>query len=669
MAKSLRELAAERGFITPAEDTQEAQQPKQKADVTQPADVQEVQASGEQAERMADSDNPLEIVFTPDGKEFVLPEQLEEWRKDNPIGAAIYEEELANKKAVERANEIIKNLPFIQFAMDFLRDPDDAFLQWANDLYPEWSRRHFETLLSKVHTQYGDSIDQMRNPATRTREQQQRIIEAVQKEAVQRITLFLDSSYMQALSALEPIVGRYPTYKNEKQTGEPGVTDDSVYSLKEMTVLYFFAKHREIAPESQHALMSTDVEELTAIFNRMDAYFMERTNGGKNEEPEKLYFEFIEHDNRQVPSKRTNAEANNALMTIGERLFVPSDAEYQNAFITSVTGNVGLFAIDEKGKKKQLALNINTEFLRMLAKAIFIDFLNGNKSELGTSLYFPSIARELGYDINHRQADKVKDDAQEVQNGITTRTEARTAFVHGIIKEIDNIWGKLPHDSTEYKLISVLAYNPETEVLHFSSPYLQQLIGALVQKEEAQINGGKKYYLWNCDLLHASAANERNPAAVEMATRILVGVQQRGLTPDAKLKQNKNRRGKDETTVTWSISCKGLIDDCPQIREKLKRSKTTSNRTTTMQRTFKAMYRILKQKTDIFSYYENLKITEIVPTAKSIDAVIVVTHNGGNPKYKRPQLPLNDTAIDEPLESALIEQDVQQATNTISEME
>jgi hypothetical protein len=320
-------------------------------------------------------------------------------------------------------------------------------------------------------------------------------------------------------------------------------------------------------------------------------------------------------------------------MTIGERLFVPSDPEFQNAFLTSISAKIGLFRRGEENPKKQLALNINVPFLQALAKAVYIDVLNASTGE--TKIYFPTFARELGLDINRKTAQ------MESGKGLS-RADARQIFINRLIVAIDDIWGRLPNDATEYKLISVHAYNPDTEILYFASPYFQRLIGAMVQKEVNQLDSGKKYFLWQCDLLHATAANERNPAAVEMATRLLVGVINRGMKPDSKLPQNKNRFCKDASLVTYSISCAGLVQDCPQLRERLKVTATTSNRTTVLKRAFTAMYRILRTKTDLFTYYVDVKVTEVIPTAKSLDAKIIVLHHGGNPSYERPYLLLKE---------------------------
>ena len=331
--------------------------------------------------------------------------------------------------------------------------------------------------------------------------------------------------------------------------------------------------------------------------------------------------------------KRANAEAQGAIITIAERLFVPTDPDYQDAFITKI-GNcsIGLFKRDAKSGKKQLALDINTPFLSALAKAILITFINGNQGE--TSIYFPTFAKELGYDLN-----------EKMKNGETnnpSRAESRENFINALIVKLDNIWGVLPNDTTEYKLISVHAYNPDTEILYFTSPYIQKLISAQLRKEAARLESGNPYYLGNCDLLHSTAANERNHAAVEMATRILVGLQQRGLTPDAELPQNKKKSFTDKTIISFSITCKGLIQDCPKIRERLKTQPTASQKTQTLKRTFTAMYKILKNKTDLFLYYTNASITETIPTSRTLDTKIIITHHGGNPTYRRNILPLID---------------------------
>lgn len=339
--------------------------------------------------------------------------------------------------------------------------------------------------------------------------------------------------------------------------------------------------------------------------------------------------------NKEAAQKAGAAAKSGAITTIGERLFIPTLKQYQNAFITTdnPAAKAGLFRVENDNEtgtgKRYLAINIDIPFLQGLAKSVYLDALNGGNGEI--EIYFPTLAKELGLNLSK-------------YNDTEGRTEARTAYILNTIKEIETVWGVLPGtiDDTVYRLISVYAYNPTTEVLTFTSPYLRKLINDNMTLEQKQIEGGKKFAPWQCDLLHSTAVAERNKAAVEMATRILVGVQQRGTTPDAKLAGNKKKHYKDEQAVTYKITCRGLIQDCPQIRERLKAQKKTSNKTVTLQRAFAAMYRILKKKSDLFTYYKDLHIKEISPTMSTLDAFITVTHHGQNTEYNRPALPLKE---------------------------
>ena len=349
----------------------------------------------------------------------------------------------------------------------------------------------------------------------------------------------------------------------------------------------------------------------------------------------------IEQKIQTKPRKKTAAENSGAITSIGGRLFLPSDPEFQDAFITKIgNSSIGLFKREAEKGKKELALEIDIPFVMALARAILLDaFTKGisNPFDLAdgkqgeTGIYIPTIATELGHTLSEK-----KDGDQN----IPSRAESRENFIDSLIIELDNIWGKLPKDTTEYKLISVHAYNPETEILYFVSPYLQKLISALIGKETEKLESGAHFHNWQCELLHSTVGNERNPAAVEMATRILVGLQQRGLKPDAKFKQNKDKTFSDKTAIIYKITCKRLIQDCPQIREKLKAQATASLKTQTLKRTFSAMYRILKKKTDLFTFYADVTLTEAIPTSKTLDTEIIITHHGRNTKYNKPFLHL-----------------------------
>ena len=554
-------------------------------------------------------------------------------------------EQTPETQEVKKAQEVIDKIRFVAFSIDFMKDPEEAILfskitKKGKDVtglvYEKWSEKHLERIIGDVARMTGADPEQLRDPKKRTKEQQQALLKASAAEQALRMDLFFKSRYYQAFEILDSVKGKYV---------DPHENDIAYIDTKEQAILYFFATHEDIKPNDIEPLTEESKEELKAIFYRLDAFYLDNPckEGSSDAEGFAAFYSFIEHEIQPKPRKKAEAESNGAITTIAERLFLPSDPEYQDAFITKIgNSSIGLFKRDAEKGKKELALDIDVPFVRALAKAIFIDALakgitspfdiaEGKHGETG--IYIPTIATELGHSLSEKK---------DGEQNSPSRAESRENFINSLIIELDNIWGKLPKDTTEYKLISVHAYNPETEVLYFVSPYLQKLIAALIGKEAEKIESGYHYYNWQCDLLHATAANERNPAAVEMAARILVGLQQRGLKPEPKLKQNKGKTFTDETEVIYKITCKRLIQDCPQIREKLKAQATASLKTQTLKRTFAAMYRILKKKTDLFAYYTDVALTEAIPTSKTLDTEIIITHHGRNPKYNKPFLPLLD---------------------------
>ncbi len=552
-------------------------------------------------------------------------------------------EQTHETQEVKKAQDVIDKIRFVAFTIDFMKDPEDAIVfrkitKKGKDVtglvYEKWSENHFERIIGDVARMTGADPEQLRDPKKRTPEQQQALLKASAAEQALRMEIFFKSRYYQAFDFLESIEGKYH---------DPHENDIAYIDTKEQAILYFFATHEDIKPNDIEPLTDESKEELKAIFYRLDAFYLDNPckEGSSDAEGIAAFYNFIEKEIQPKQRKKSDAENNGAITTIAERLFLPSDPEYQDAFITKIgNSSIGLFKRDAEKGKKELALDIDMPFVRALAKAIFIDALtkgitspfdiaDGKQGETG--IYIPTIATELGHNLSEK-----KDGDQNSPS----RAESRENFINSLIIELDNIWGKLPKDTTEYKLISVHAYNPETEILYFVSPYLQKLIAALIGKEAEKIESGYHYYNWQCDLLHATAANERNPAAVEMAARILVGLQQRGLKPEPKLKQNKGKTFTDETEIIYKITCKRLIQDCPQIREKLKAQATASLKTQTLKRTFAAMYRILKKKTDLFTYYADVTLTEAIPTSKTLDTEIIITHHGRSPKYNKPFLHL-----------------------------
>ena len=68
------------------------------------------------------------------------------------------------------AETIKKQLPVVQFRMDFLRSPEDALLKWGqmeNGRYRKWFTGHFDKLVAIVAQQTGATHDRRYQQAGR----------------------------------------------------------------------------------------------------------------------------------------------------------------------------------------------------------------------------------------------------------------------------------------------------------------------------------------------------------------------------------------------------------------------------------------------------------------------------------------------------------------------
>ena len=539
------------------------------------------------------------------------------------------------------ADTVLYNTGRVSFKVDYMKSPEDALIAWeapASTL-KRYLKNHFEHLVQITAVEIGADPADIADKNRRTPEQQRKLTEIGAREAMARIEFFFTSKYYHALQVLDQEVGDFDDSNPHPASDYEKQEQASFIPLKVQAALYFFATHESISPIDGGMLTEEEQADLRAAFYKLDAFFAqyEEIKGQRltEEDLPKAYRLFVEQEYPRPHSKYSQAEHGGAVMTIGGRLFVPSDPEYQNAFITSVKSNAGFYRRDVEKGTRQLATDINPTFMQALAKAVLMDIYNVKEGD--TSVYFPAFAREIGYEMT-RYTDGTE---------ALTRADARERFINQKLAEWDSIWGVLPRSRTEYKLMALHTYNPDTEVFTFQSPYINQLLSGLIEKEESKLGGGDRFFIWQSELLHADAASDRNPAAVEMATRLLQGVQQRGMKPDAKLKQHRGRAFADEKLVTFSITCAGLVQDCPQIREKLKQQPDANRKTKLLKRAFPAMYKILTTKSDLFQYYKDLSITEVIPTAKSMSAVITISHHGGNPDYKRPFLPIKEEAPEE----------------------
>lgn len=340
------------------------------------------------------------------------------------------------------------------------------------------------------------------------------------------------------------------------------------------------------------------------------------------------------------PREKKLAEAKKigALLGTGGRVLLPSIEPYKGILSPSVgKGHTGLFTRLDDGKEG-VPLEYNYTALHEMLKLYEISKQAGNGKAV---VYIPQILKELGQDpsrIEEYTQIEIDDCTGEKSKTQTetriSRAEAREKLINKFITDIDNIWCRIGGYPQEYKLIAAHKYDRAQETLEYQSPLFDELLASAAEEQEKQQAANKQYY-WKCELLHSNAASERSQIAVEMASHILTGVLQRGNAPDKK----RRGKGKDDT-ITYNITCKGLVDACPMIKNKLNTVKQR-DRSKYIQRNFTYMYRILEKKSDLFTYYQDLEfVSKPIPTVTTMDQKIVITHHGLNPKYEKPIPPI-----------------------------
>lgn len=172
-----------------------------------------------------------------------------------------------------------------------------------------------------------------------------------------------------------------------------------------------------------------------------------------------------------------------------------------------------------------------------------------------------------------------------------------------------------------YKMLAFLQI--ENGYITFASPYMNKILKTLIKENTVEIKREKKKYIapHYSYLVHSDVAAERNKTAVEIVVVLVTLLHQRG-------------EDKKKGTTTAHISISEIIDKIPLLNEAIDEQKDTSNKNKILKRAFTKAYELLKTKTDVYEYFIDFKISEIMPTISTIDDVIKMIHKGVNKNYK-----------------------------------
>lgn len=298
---------------------------------------------------------------------------------------------------------------------------------------------------------------------------------------------------------------------------------------------------------------------------------------------------------QEKASPRSAAIEKGALMTIGGRIASYSTDDLKNALnaysIYRLPASVDAKkAFDDTGRLNALMLQnkpleglttMHTAFLMAVVQAVSLSQADDGSNTV--SFYLPAICRELK--IDPRTYSNKRSTGQDY-------AQQRFNAMIEIITPFDPFVGRMP-DGSFYRVLTFESYDKGSETMNVSTPYLYRLKAIAAQRstdlKRPQLNR----------LLHGAVVSEPNRAAVELASRILTGIVNRGVRADYKTykaepkvsKKTVTRTGSDgqRTTtttvydtgdqiddapapskiVTYKVKYSTLINDCPQLKREL----------------------------------------------------------------------------------------------------
>jgi len=227
------------------------------------------------------------------------------------------------------------------------------------------------------------------------------------------------------------------------------------------------------------------------------------------------------------------------------------------------------------------------------------------------TLYLPDLAAQLGKSrkLNKENIKEVIAHVSAFQN------------IVGILKVRRN--GRIYENILPVLLF--MGYYDETNTIKFSSPYLNQLIieifGTSIAKDKKgntvfDKKGEIKLLPSHSYLIKPSIEKCRNKAAVESVTVIVQLIEQTG-NPQ-----------KGQETITAHITAKNILERNVQLYERYNAINDNAHKNRLLKTHFAKVYELLKKETTLFETYHNLTLTEVIPTASTLDMVLKFTHKG-----------------------------------------
>ena len=260
-------------------------------------------------------------------------------------------------------------------------------------------------------------------------------------------------------------------------------------------------------------------------------------------------------------------------------------------------------------------------------------------------IHVPTIARELNknYRTGLDEYDEHGNITEEAARIRESLEDSKPINFMDALTDLNYWVGMINNMPTQIIAINRVDY--KTNTIRVDVPYIFDALRSndndradeAAKKERNYLNPGYDF------LLHASIASDKDPLAVDLAITIINHILQRGVRNDSD--PYKVSAGVDEEeaaeadatkekTITIRVKYSDLLKETPLLNMAYKNA-STRYKYDVLQRRFKKAFKILEKKTDIYEYYKDLNIPQVLPSIRTIDNYLVITHKGYNPDYKK----------------------------------
>ncbi len=450
-------------------------------------------------------------------------------------------------------------------------------------------------------------------------------------EQFRKWAAYRNSNFIQAGEVL------FSHYEPDRDT----VTVDE-YAAIQQIALYYFATNKDIDPTQQGGIGEAEKAALLAYLDSITA---------AHQNSPRLTLEQVTRQTLGIPAqKRRTKTQSKGITETYERVVSITDKDFQWA-LTPYQGNNGepyIARLDEetysklvfkngaisfldsraneddirKATETSIAKDIDVPLLRHLFTVIYHNAKEHEGSRV--RVYLPAFCKGMGIDMAKGNPYDVFSKFDGFRNlvGFTAR---------GI-----------------HSVLTFSEYDAETNDLLFDSPYLYAIYRQIGERQPVMLNNGKTYqkpaYSY---LVHSNIAKERNKDAVEIVHAIIALLHQRGGVSAEQIANNREAAKECErikkrvraekassTTVTARKAFAAIVKEIPSLQDYITTTKNQANINKKLNRAFSKAYDLLRNKTDAYEYFIGLEVSDIIPTATTLDRVLATKHQGINAEYK-----------------------------------